>query len=145
MGWNSFQFGDDPTFRPWRWRRYIPLKRRDIFELHGFTNQKTVIFLLFSVYKILFDPTFPVIYLRLHLRFANANNYTRILTKYKQTLETYMRKLKRREPVTEAERSKAWTVFALSEAGIMGSNPTQGMYVLFVYVFILCLCCPVFR
>jgi hypothetical protein len=30
-------------------------------------------------------------------------------------------------PVTVAERSKACTVFARSEAGIVASNPTQGM------------------
>jgi hypothetical protein len=30
-------------------------------------------------------------------------------------------------PVTVAERSGACTVFARSEAGIVGSNPTQGM------------------
>jgi hypothetical protein len=30
-------------------------------------------------------------------------------------------------PVTVAERSKARTVFARSEAAIVGSNPTQGM------------------
>jgi hypothetical protein len=36
-------------------------------------------------------------------------------------------------------------VFARSEAGIVGLNPTQGMDVWSVYVFILCLCCPVFR
>jgi hypothetical protein len=30
-------------------------------------------------------------------------------------------------PATVAARSKACTVFARSEAGIMGSNPTQGM------------------
>jgi hypothetical protein len=30
-------------------------------------------------------------------------------------------------PVTVAERSKAYTVFARSEAGIVNSNPTQGM------------------
>jgi hypothetical protein len=30
-------------------------------------------------------------------------------------------------PVTVVERSKACTVFARSEAGIAGSNPTQGM------------------
>jgi hypothetical protein len=30
-------------------------------------------------------------------------------------------------PVTVAERSKACAVFARSEAGTMGSNPTQGM------------------
>jgi hypothetical protein len=30
-------------------------------------------------------------------------------------------------PVTVAERSRACTVFARSEAGIVGSNPTQGM------------------
>jgi hypothetical protein len=31
------------------------------------------------------------------------------------------------EPVTVAERSKACTVFARSKAGIVDSNPTQGM------------------
>jgi hypothetical protein len=30
-------------------------------------------------------------------------------------------------PVTVVERSKACTVFARSEPGIVGSNPTQGM------------------
>jgi hypothetical protein len=30
-------------------------------------------------------------------------------------------------PVTVAERSKAYTVFARSEAGTVVSNPTQGM------------------
>jgi hypothetical protein len=30
-------------------------------------------------------------------------------------------------PVTVVERSKVCTVFARSEAGIVGSNPTQGM------------------
>jgi hypothetical protein len=30
-------------------------------------------------------------------------------------------------PVTVAERSKEHTVFARTETGIMGSNPTQGM------------------
>jgi hypothetical protein len=37
------------------------------------------------------------------------------------------------------------TVFVRSEAGIVGSNPTQVMDVWYVYVFILCLCSPVFR
>jgi hypothetical protein len=45
-------------------------------------------------------------------------------------------------PVTVAERSNAYIVFARSEAGIVGSNPKQGMNVWCVYVFILCLCCP---
>jgi hypothetical protein len=36
-------------------------------------------------------------------------------------------------PVTVAEQSKVCTVFARSEAGIVGSNPNQGMDV-------LCLC-----
>jgi hypothetical protein len=30
-------------------------------------------------------------------------------------------------PMTVVERSKACTVFARSEAGTVGSNPTQGM------------------
>jgi hypothetical protein len=46
--------------------------------------------------------------------------------------------------VTVNERPKAGTVFDRSEAGIVGSNLTQGMDVWCVYVFILCLCCPVF-
>jgi hypothetical protein len=47
--------------------------------------------------------------------------------------------------VSGRSRSKAYTVFARSDAGIVGSNPTQGMDVWYVYVFILCLCCSVFR
>jgi hypothetical protein len=45
-------------------------------------------------------------------------------------------------PVTVAERSKAWTVFARADAGTVGSNPTLGTevyYLCCVYVF-LCLC-----
>jgi hypothetical protein len=38
-----------------------------------------------------------------------------------------------------ATRSKAWNVFARSDAGIVDSNPTQGMDVWCVYAFILCL------
>jgi hypothetical protein len=41
------------------------------------------------------------------------------------------------EPVTVAEQFKACTVFGRSEAGIVGSNPTQGIDVWYVYVFIL--------
>jgi hypothetical protein len=48
-------------------------------------------------------------------------------------------------PVTVAERLKHVLIFVRSEAGIMGSNPTKGMDIWYVYVFILCLCCPVFR
>jgi hypothetical protein len=39
------------------------------------------------------------------------------------------------EPITVATRSKAWIVFSLSNAGIMGSNPTQGMDVCIVCVY----------
>jgi hypothetical protein len=47
-----------------------------------------------------------------------------------------------RQPVTVAERSKACTIFARSEAGVVGSNSTQGMDIW--YVFILCFRCLVF-
>jgi hypothetical protein len=44
-------------------------------------------------------------------------------------------------PVTVAERPEACTVFARSEATIVGSNPTQGMdiwyvFILFVFSFV---------
>jgi hypothetical protein len=42
-------------------------------------------------------------------------------------------------PITIVERIKACTVFARSEAVIVGSNPTQGMDVWCVYVF-FCVC-----
>jgi hypothetical protein len=32
-------------------------------------------------------------------------------------------------PITAAVQSEAWTVFVGFNAGIMGSNPTRGMYV----------------
>jgi hypothetical protein len=40
-------------------------------------------------------------------------------------------------PITVAARSKAWTVFALSNTEVMGSNPTRGMD---VYVSLFCVC-----
>jgi hypothetical protein len=40
-------------------------------------------------------------------------------------------------PITVAARSKAWTVFARSNAGIVGSNHTQGIH---VYVRLFCVC-----
>jgi hypothetical protein len=40
------------------------------------------------------------------------------------------------EPVTVAERSNACTVFFRSEDGILGSNPTQGMYVYCLCVYV---------
>jgi hypothetical protein len=49
------------------------------------------------------------------------------------------------EPVTVVEQPKACTIFDRSEAGTVCSNPTQDMNVLYVYAFILCLCCSVFR
>jgi hypothetical protein len=45
------------------------------------------------------------------------------------------------QPITVAARSKAWTVFARSNAGNVGSNPTQGMDVcvrLFCVCVVLC-------
>jgi hypothetical protein len=45
----------------------------------------------------------------------------------------------RKQPVTVAALSKAWTFFARSDAGIVGSNLTPGMDVWCVYAFILCL------
>jgi hypothetical protein len=42
-------------------------------------------------------------------------------------------------PITVAARSKAWTVFARSDAGIVGSNPTQDMDVWCV-MRLFCVC-----
>jgi hypothetical protein len=46
----------------------------------------------------------------------------------------------RHKPVTVAERSKGSTVFARSEAGIVGSNPTQGMDVWCLCMCLFCAC-----
>jgi hypothetical protein len=53
-----------------------------------------------------------------------------------------------KKPVTVAERCKAYTVFARSKSEIVRSNPTQGMDVwcLFVYVrFSVCVQVEVLR
>jgi hypothetical protein len=34
------------NFLPWRWRRYVPPKRRFTQDLHGTTSQKTAFFLI---------------------------------------------------------------------------------------------------
>jgi hypothetical protein len=47
----------------------------------------------------------------------------------------------KRQPITVAARSNAWTVFARSKAGIAGSNSTRGMD---VCVLLFCLRCPVY-
>jgi hypothetical protein len=49
--------------------------------------------------------------------------------------------IKMLRPITVAARSKAWTVFARSNAGIMGSNPTQGMDACVCVYFVLVLSC----
>jgi hypothetical protein len=41
----------------------------------------------------------------------------------------------RSTPITVAARSKAWTVFFRSNAGLVGSNPIQGMDVCIVCVY----------
>jgi hypothetical protein len=40
-------------------------------------------------------------------------------------------------PITEAAQSKAWIVFARSNAEIVGSNPTEDVH---VYVRLFCVC-----
>jgi hypothetical protein len=53
--------------------------------------------------------------------------------RYRKPSPLYMKKshtpITEYRPVTVADRSKACTVFARSEAVIGGSNPTQGMVV----------------
>jgi hypothetical protein len=57
------------------------------------------------------------------------------------TVTTVQLQVRNSWPVTVAERSKACTAFVRSEAGIMCSNPTEG-----IYVWCLCMCVrfPVF-
>jgi hypothetical protein len=52
--------------------------------------------------------------------------------------ELYLGK-KGKPPVTAAERSKAWTVFARSDGVIVGSNSTRGMDVYMFVRFSVCI------
>jgi hypothetical protein len=45
------------------------------------------------------------------------------------------------QPITVAARSKAWTVFARSNTGIVGSNPTQDMDVCMCFYSVFVLSC----
>jgi hypothetical protein len=61
---------------------------------------------------------------------------------HKQPTDKYYSAIVPYEPIAVAERSKAWTVFAHSNIGVMGSNPTWNMN---VCVRLFRLCCPVCR
>jgi hypothetical protein len=50
-------------------------------------------------------------------------------------LHIFLKNIAQFMPITVAARSKARTVFALSNAGIVGSNPTHGMDVCIVCVY----------
>jgi hypothetical protein len=61
---------------------------------------------------------------------------------YQRVSWLLIRVLGSRVPITDAAPSKAWTVFALSNTGIMGSNPSQDMDVclrLFCVCVVLCI------
>jgi hypothetical protein len=62
-----------------------------------------------------------------------ARNYTKIMDIPLSV--NFIQIIFRNSPVTVAQQSKACIVFDRSEAGIMGSNPTQGMD-----VWCLCVC-----
>jgi hypothetical protein len=57
----------------------------------------------------------------------------------RQTDRDNLRSPLRLSPITVATRTKAWTVFARSNIGVVGSNSTQGMD---VCLRLFCLCCP---
>jgi hypothetical protein len=40
------------TFRHWRWRKYVRLKRWDVMELHGVTSQKIVILMETWIFQV---------------------------------------------------------------------------------------------
>jgi hypothetical protein len=76
------------------------------------------------------DTKVPIPSTRLQCRNPGDSNTERNTSDSSQFRCLYMlnfKELMPYSPVTVAERSKAWTVFARSEPGIMGSNPTQGM------------------
>jgi transposase InsO family protein len=58
------------------------------------------------------------------------------LTKSCRTIDEWMKG--KVEPITVTSRSKPWTAFARSNAGIVGWNPTQGMGVCIVCVRSVC-------
>jgi hypothetical protein len=59
-------------------------------------------------------------------------------TKRAASTASGMHYLNRNTIVCVAARSKAWTVFASSKAGIVGSNPTQTYWYLCVRLFCVC-------
>jgi hypothetical protein len=57
-----------------------------------------------------------------------VSHNTVILSCIKYTVdETLLNNVREKQPITVAVRNKTWTLFARSNAGIVGSNPTQGM------------------
>jgi hypothetical protein len=106
-------------FLPWRRSQHVPPKRRLV--LH---RQHSVISKKIDLLTDVMNPDSN--YLTLNIIF-------------------YVKCLIYITPIIVAVRSTAWTVFVRSNAGFVGSNPTQGMGVVCVYVRLFCLCCPVCR
>jgi hypothetical protein len=72
---------------------------------------------------------------------AQESGQCRQLAESACSLQQHYNVITNKLPIAVAARSKAWTVFARSDAVIVGSNPTQGMYVcvrLFYVCVILC-------
>jgi hypothetical protein len=137
-------------FLPWRWRRYLPPKRRFTQDLHSVTTQKTTFFKLIValvVRKFLeFNGTYKIHY-RLHKSSAFVCIWSQInpvhvihsyfFEIYVNVINSFTRRYSMWSWITIAARSKAWTVFTLSNAGIVSSNPSQGMDVC-VHLFCVC-------
>jgi hypothetical protein len=68
----------------------------------------------------------------------NATRCSSTISVRAVTLKTYTITYKCAEPVTVVTRSKALTVFARSNPGIVASNPTRDICVCILFIYSVC-------
>jgi hypothetical protein len=70
-------------FLPWRWKRYVPPKRRFTQDLHGTTSQKTTFFIITAVKTSNLTKLIPMIRSKAPaVTLSSAPNKVQILTRY---------------------------------------------------------------
>jgi hypothetical protein len=69
-------------------------------------------------------------------QYVSATKPNRLML-FRETVAVYCENHTEHTPTTVGARSKAWTVFACSNAGIVSSNPTPGMD---VCILLFCVC-----
>jgi hypothetical protein len=118
--------------RPWRWKQYVTLKSLWTTRLHGVTSQ---IIIVFNNRGLLHE----------NLRVSMCTSRVQLLNYLSERTVTSDETCRTKYSILLClpafciadHRSKVWTLFASSNAGVESSDPTRGMD---ICVCLFCVC-----